>query len=223
MMKAKKEEILKAHTYRRAIKEFEPDQKISDTDFEFILEVGRRSPSSFGWEPWKFVVVQNTELREKLSEPSWGAQKQLASASHFVILLARKGDEMRVGSDYLKYKSQEIDKLPAEIEEMKVGFFKNFMENEFDLTDDRKIFDWACKQVYLPFANMMTAAAQIGIDSCPIEGFDRAKVEEILANEGVVDTERLGVAAMVAFGYRKEDSPFPQSRFPMEEVVEWVK
>ncbi len=222
-MKAKKEEILKAHACRRAIKEFKVDRKISDEDFEFILEVGRRSPSSFGWEPWKFVVVQNTELREKLAEPSWGAQKQLASASHFVLLLARKGDEMRVGSDYLKYKSQEIDKLPAEVEEMKVEFFKGFMEKEFDLTDDRKIFDWACKQVYLPFANMMTAAAQIGIDSCPIEGFDRASVEEILANEGVVDTERLGVAAMLAFGYRKEESPFPQSRFPMEEIVEWVK
>jgi nitroreductase len=218
-----KDEILKAHSFRRAIKEFEVDQKISEADFQFILEVGRRSPSSFGWEPWKFVVVQNKELREKLAEPSWGAQKQLASASHFIILLARKGDEMRAGSDYLKYKSQQIDRLPAEVEEMKVGFFKNFMENEFDLTDERKIFDWACKQVYLPLANMMTAAAQIGIDSCPMEGFSKAKVEEILAAEGVVDTKRLGVAAMVAFGYRKENSPFPQTRFPMEEVVEWVK
>lgn len=222
-MQKRKEEILKAHAYRRAIKVFEEDQKISDEDFEFILEVGRRSPSSFGWEPWKFVVVQNKELRGKLAEPSWGAQKQLASASHFVILLARKGDEMRVGSEYLQYKSQEVDKLPADIEEMKLGFFKNFMENEFDLTDDRKIFDWACKQVYLPFANMMTAAAQIGIDSCPIEGFDRATVESMLSEEGIVDTKRLGVAAMVAFGYKKEDSPFPQSRFPMEEVVEWVR
>ena len=222
-MQKRKEEILKAHGYRRAIKEFEASQKISDEDFEFILEVGRRSPSSFGWEPWKFVVVQNMELREKLMEPSWGAQKQLPTASHFVILLARKGDEMRVGSDYLKYKSQEVDKLPTDVEEMKLKFFKGFMENEFDLTDDRKIFDWACKQVYLPFANMMTAAAQIGIDSCPIEGFDRTKVEEILATEGVVDINKLGVAAMVAFGYKKEDSPFPQSRFPMEEVVEWVK
>ncbi|MDE5421678.1 NAD(P)H-dependent oxidoreductase [Ancylomarina sp. DW003] len=222
-MQNKKEEILKAHAYRRAIKEFEVDQKISEEDFNFILEVGRRSPSSFGWEPWKFIVIQNMELREKLMEPSWGAQKQLPSASHFVILLARKGDEMRVGSDYLSYKSKEVDKLPADIEEMKLGFFKGFMENEFDLTDDRKIFDWACKQVYLPFANMMTAAAQIGIDSCPIEGFDRTKVEEILALESVVDTNKFGVAAMLAFGYKKEDSPFPQSRFPMEEVVEWVK
>jgi nitroreductase len=219
----KKEEILKAHAYRRAIKVFQEDQKIADEDFEFILEVGRRSPSSFGWEPWQFLVVQNKELRTKLAEPAWGAQKQLASASHFMILLARKGDEMRVGSDYLKYKSQEIDQLPAEVEEMKLKFFKGFMENEFDLTDERKIFDWSSKQVYLPLANMMTAAAQIGIDSCPIEGFDRAKVEDILKTDGLIDSSKLGVAVMVAFGYKKEDSPFPQSRFPMEQVVKWVR
>lgn len=219
----KKEEILKAHAFRRAIKEFEPEQKIKDEDFEFILEIGRMSPSSFGWEPWKFLVIQNKDMRQKLSEPSWGAQKQLASASHFVILLARKADDMKPGSDYLSYISKEIDNLPEDIEEMKLGFFKNFQEKEFDLTDDRKLFDWACKQVYIPLANMMTSAAQIGIDSCPIEGFDRSTVEKILADEGIVDTDRLGVAAMAAFGYRKENSPFPQTRQPMEKVVEWIK
>tara|TARA_R110001583_G_scaffold59123_1_gene175983 strand:+ start:6604 stop:7272 length:669 start_codon:yes stop_codon:yes gene_type:complete len=221
-MKAKKEEIIKAHAFRRAIKEFELDQKISEEDFKFILEVGRMSPSSFGWEPWKFVVVQNMELREKLMVPSWGAQKQLPSASHFVILLARKADDMRPGSEYLSYISKEVDGLPADVEEMKLGFFKGFQDNEFDLTDDRKLFDWASKQVYIPFANMMTAAAQIGVDSCPIEGFDKTKVEEILSADGVIDTAHFGVAAMVAFGYRKEDSPFPQTRQPMEAVVEWV-
>ncbi|SDW83124.1 Nitroreductase [Lutibacter oricola] len=221
-MNTRKEEIIKAHAFRRAIKEFEPDQKISEEDFKFILEVGRMSPSSFGWEPWKFVVVQNMELRKKLMEPSWGAQKQLPSASHFVILLARKADDMRPGSDYLSYISKEIDHLPGDVEEMKLKFFSGFQQNEFDLTDDRKLFDWACKQVYLPFANMMTAAAEIGIDSCPIEGFDQQKVEEILANDGIIDSKHLGVAAMIAFGYRKEDSPFPQTRQPMEAVVDWV-
>ena len=221
-MKEKREEILKAHTFRRAIKEFEIDQKISDEDFNFILEIGRMSPSSFGWEPWKFLVVQNMAIREKLMEPSWGAQRQLPSASHFVVLLARKAADMRPGSDYLSYISKEVDHLPEEAEKVKLDFFNKFQQNEFDLTDDRKLFDWAGKQVYIALANMMTAAAEIGIDSCPIEGFDQKKVEEILAEEGLVDTDHLGVAAMVAFGYRKEDSPFPQTRQPIEKVVEWV-
>lgn len=218
-----KEDILKAYNFRRAIKVFDETKKISEEDFNFILETGRLSPSSFGWEPWKFLVVQNPGLREKLMEPSWGAQRQIPGASHFVVLLARKAVDMKSGSDYLKYKSLEIDGLPEDVHNEKEMFFKQFQDNEFDLTDERKIFDWAGKQVYLAFANMMTAAAQIGIDSCPFEGFDKEKVEEILEAEGVLDREHLGVAAMVAFGYRKEDSPFPRMRFPQDKVVEWVK
>jgi nitroreductase len=219
---SKKNEILEAVKYRRAIKVFEKDKIISKEDFDFILEVGRLSPSSFGWEPWQFLVVQNQDIRGKLSEFSWGAEKQLASASHFVVLLARKADDMRPGSEYLSYISKEVDNLPAEIEEMKIGFFKNFQENEFDLTDDRKLFDWASKQVYIPMANMMTAAAQINIDSCPIEGFDRLKAEELLKKEGIVDTDHFGVAAMVAFGYRSENSPYPNTRQTIDKVVKWV-
>lgn len=222
-MNEKKEEILKAHSFRRAIKEFDPEKIISDENFEFILEVGRKSPSSFGWEPWKFLVVQNKDIRGKLKGPSWGAQKQLDSASHFVLLLARKADDMRPNSEYLKYKSFEVDKLPEDVHKMKIDFFSQFQEKEFDLTDDRKLFDWASKQLYIPLANMMTAAAEIGIDSCPIEGFDRLKVEEILKDENIVDTDHFGVVVMAAFGYRKADSPFPQVRQPMDQVVDWIK
>ena len=217
-----KDSILKAYVYRRAIKVFDVERKISDEDFSFILETARQSPSSFGWEPWKFLVVQNRELREKLLEPCWGAKTQLPTSSHFVIMLARQAKEMRPGSDYLTFKSEDVDKLPQDIQDMKLKFYKGFQEKEFDLTDDRKLFDWASKQLYIPLGNMMSSAAQIGIDSCPIEGFDREKVEEVLKNEGVVDTEKFGAVVMVAFGYRKEESPFPRSRHPYENVVQWV-
>jgi nitroreductase len=222
MMEQKKKEILEAFAFRRAIKEFDGGKKVSDEDFAFILETGRLSPSSFGWEPWKFLVVQDMGLRKKLMEPSWGARRQLPSASHFVILLARKAVDLRPGAQYLSCKSSAIDKLPVEMAKEKEAFFGNFQQNEFDLTDDRKLFDWACRQVYLPFANMMTAAAQIGIDSCPIEGFDPKKVEDILGEAGVLDRVHFGVAAMCAFGYRKAESPFPRSRMPLDTVVEWA-
>jgi len=221
-MNDRKNSILEAYAFRRAIKEFDDTKKISAEDFDFILETGRLSPSSFGWEPWKFLVVQNPELREKLSGPSWGAQRQLPSASHFVILLARSGKDMAVGSSYLSYKSLEVDKIPESSAKEKEAFFGNFQMKEFDLTDERKRFDWAARQVYLPFANMMSSAAQIGIDSCPIEGFDKKGVEEILVNEGLLDTEHFGVVAMVAFGYRKTDSPYPRTRQSLDTIVQWV-
>jgi len=222
-MKERKEEILKAYKFRQAIKEFQKDKKISDEDFEFILETGRLSPSSFGWEPWKFLVIQNMELREKLKEFSWGAQRQLPSASHFVIILARKASEMLPKSDYLQYISNEVNKLPEDIVKMKINFFDQFQQNDFDLTDNRKIFDWVCRQTYLPFANMMTAAAQIGIDSCPIEGFNIQKIEEILTKEKLIDNSKFGVSAMLAFGYKKADLDWPKTRRTIDEVVQWVK
>ena len=222
-MKERKEEIIKAYQFREATKEFLEDKKISDEDFEFILETGRLSPSSFGWEPWQFLVVQNMEIREKLREFSWGAQKQLPTASHFVVILGRKAKEMIPGSDYFKYIAKEVNKLPEDITKMREDVFGKFQNEDFDLTDDRKIFDWVGKQTYLPFANMMTAAAQIGVDSCPIEGFDREKIEAILREEGVLDADKFGVTAMVAFGYKKANLDWSKTRRDTSEVVKWVR
>jgi nitroreductase len=219
----KKEEILQAYNFRYATKKFDETRKISDEDFNFILETGRLSPSSFGWEPWKFIVVQNMDMREKLKEFSWGAQDKLQNASHFVLLLARKSG-MKADSDYLKYISRDIQRLPENIVDMKLDFFRNFQQNDFDLTDDRKLFDWSSKQLYIPLGNMMTSAAQIGIDSCPIEGFNRDKVEAMLSSEGKLDLEQFGLTAMVAFGYRAKDTVVhPKTRQPMEAVVEWIR
>jgi nitroreductase len=222
-MEARKEEILNAYKFRQAIKEFRTDKKISDSDFEFILETGRLSPSSFGWEPWQFLVVQNPQVREKLLPFSWGAQKQLPTASHFVIIMARKPSQMVVGSEYFRYLSQDVCNFPAEIEQMRYDIFDKFQKEDFDLTDDRKIFDWTCRQTYLPFANMMTAAAQIGIDSCPIEGFDKEKAEAVLIDEGLLDESQFGISAMVAFGYKKADLDWPKTRRQMDDVVKWAK
>src|SRR3954452_10982441 len=85
-----KEKIMEAFHFRHACKEFDPMHKISEEDFKFILETGRLSPSSFGYEPWKFVVIQNAALREKLKPVSGGATGQLPTASHIVVILARR-------------------------------------------------------------------------------------------------------------------------------------
>ena len=218
-----KKQIIEAMSYREATKVFDADKKISTEDFDFILEVGRLSPSSFGWEPWQFLVVQNEEVRTKLKETSWGAQGSLPTASHFVFFLGRKSEHMVAGSEYLQYISREINKLPAEVEDMKIGAFDAFQKGNFDLVGERKIFDWVGKQCYLAMANMMTAAAQIGIDSCPIEGIDPVAATEILVETGALDTSKYGVVSAVAFGYRKESLPYAKTRRSTDEVVAWVK
>ncbi len=159
-----------------------------------------------------------------MKEVTWGAQGTLPTASHFVVLLSRKANEVKYDSEYLRYMAKDIQKLPEDIQTMKLDFFKNFMENDFEVTDERTAFDWASKQAYMPLANMLTTSATMNIDSCPIEGFNRDKVEALLASEGVIDRKKFGVAVMAAFGYRADNQEiFPKTRREMDEVVKFIK
>ncbi|KKK36730.1 hypothetical protein WQ57_17895 [Mesobacillus campisalis] len=220
---AKKQEILEAFQFRHATKEFDSEKKISDEDFNFILEAARLSPSSVGYEPWKFVVVQNKELREKLREVSWGAQGQLPTASHFVLILARTVKDTKYDSDYVKHQMLNVKQIPEDIFAKMLVRYKEFQENDLNLLEsDRAIFDWACKQTYIALGNMMTAAALIGIDSCPIEGFDFEKVNGLLEEDGLLEDGHLALSVMAAFGYRARE-PRPKTRKPMKDIVQWVE
>ncbi len=217
----KKQEILSAFNFRHATKIFNPTKKISNVDFTFILETGRLSPSSVGYEPWKFLVVQNKEFREKLREVSWGAQGQLQTASHFVVILART--DARYDSEYVQQLQKRVKNMPEDLLETLKPRYKIFQEEDQRLFEsNRALFDWASKQTYIALGNMMTAAAQIGIDSCPIEGFNKDKVNKILESEGLLEDGKLAVSAMVAFGYRAEDPTRPKTRRAMEDVVQWI-
>ena len=115
---------MEAFHFRHACKEFDPMHKISEEDFKFILETGRLSPSSFGYEPWKFIVVQNKELREKLQPYSWGAGGQLATASHFVIVLSRNIKDMHYDAEYIKYMMNDIIGLPEDTQKLDMNSSK---------------------------------------------------------------------------------------------------
>ncbi len=105
-----RKEIIEAFNFRHACKIFDRDKKISDEDFNTILEVARLSPSSFGFEPWRFIVVQDMNLREKLLPVTWGAQNILPTASHYVIILARKKPTLLYNSDYITHMMYDIHK-----------------------------------------------------------------------------------------------------------------
>lgn len=222
-MATSKQDILDAFQFRHACKEFDADRKIPGADFDFILETARLSPSSFGLEPWRFLVVQNPQLRETLREFTWGGQKQLPTASHVVLTLVRKSHFMRYDSAYLQYMMREVQHYPEDIIRLRSGLIEKFQRSDFDLLgSERTLTDWATRQTYLPLANMMTAAALIGIDSCPIEGFERAEVERILGEQAGVDLDQWAAAYMVAFGYRNNPPPRPKTRQSLEQVVEWL-
>lgn len=216
------QDILSAMNFRHATKEFNSDKKITDSDFQFILETGRLSPSSFGFEPWKFVVVQNQEIREKLRPYASGAQKQLATASHFVLILSRLPKDMVADSDYIKNMMENVQELPPEVVLAKGTTYDKFLRTGFRLQENERVmFEWSCRQTYLALGNMMTAAALIGIDSCPMEGFERDNIEKVLIEEGIMDPDHFGISCMVAFGYRQHE-PGKKTRQSADQVIQWV-
>ena len=216
-----KEDIINAFQYRHATKEFDATKTLSEEEMNFILKTANLSPSSFGFEPWHFIVVQNKELRELLKPVAWGAPLKLDTASHFVLGLSMKAPMVKHDADYIMHMMKDVKQLPGDVIEMYSKFYREFQERDFDLDTDKKLFDWSAKQTYIALGNMMTSAALVGIDSCPIEGFHQEKAEALLKEKFGVDTDKYGLSFMVAFGYRKADPEFAKSRRSFEDIVSW--
>ncbi len=222
-MENKNQIVLDTFQFRSACKKYDPSKVVSDEDFATIMEAARLSPSSFGFEPWKFLVLRNAEIKEKLWDLAWGAQNSFRGASHFVILLARKKIDLVYDAQYLDYIMRDVQKMPDDLMAPRKARVESFQRDDFALLeDDRAIFDWACKQTYIALGNMLTVAGFLRVDSCPIEGFHREKAEAVLAEAGVLDREHFGVSVMASFGYRADAPHRPKTRRTAEEVIQWV-
>ena len=199
---------------------YDPARKISAEDFAAILDFGRLSPSSVGSEPWKFLVIQNQELREKIKPVAWGMQSSITEASHLVILLAKK--HARYDTPFF---SELMDRRGFTPEQRAAALerYRSFQTHDIAIADnERALFDWASKQSYIALANMLTGAAMLGIDSCPIEGMNYAAVEHILAQAGLLDPAEYGVSVAATFGYRARDIR-PKPRRDAAETVIWAE
>lgn len=207
-----KNDFTNAMDFRHACKIFDETKKISDEEIHYILEAGRKSPSSFGMEAWKFLVITNEALKAKLRPFCWD-QVQVTSCSHLVVILA--------GIENAKVESGIPKKrfMRREMPQEKLDFYLDIYEKHLEktLSSDENIYAWTSKQSYIALGNMMTAAAFIGIDSCPIEGFEKENVENVLG----LDTAQYQVSVIVPFGYRL-NAQSNQLRLPFDEVVEFI-
>ncbi|MCT7593782.1 NAD(P)H-dependent oxidoreductase [Aliarcobacter butzleri] len=207
--------FMEAMDFRHACKIFDETKKISDEDMRFILEAGRKSPSSFGQEGWKFLVITNEELKAKLRPFCWD-QPQITTCSHLVIILAAiDAVKPESGVPALRFARRE---MPQEKKDFYNKLYKDHLTVTKVLDSDENVYSWTARQTYIAAGNMMTAAAIKGIDSCPIEGFDKAKVEEVLG----LDTKKFQLSMVLPFGYRINPQS-TQMRLPFEEVIEFIK
>lgn len=197
--------------WRYATKKFDATRAISAADWSTLEQALILSPSSYGLQPWKFVVITDPVTKAKLPPISWG-QMQVVEASH-VVVFAIKRD----------LSEADIDQYLARIVEVRGGSvealagFRGMMVGSL-LKSGMNLTHWASLQAYIALGQFMTTAAMLGIDTCPMEGIQPAKYDEVL------DLQRLDYQTVVACvaGYRAADDKYaamPKVRFDAADVV----
>ncbi len=184
--------IIEDLNWRYATKSF-AKKKIPQKDMDELLEALRLAPSSFGLEPWKFIVVDDEKTRGKLREAAWG-QPQVTDASHLVVLCIRKD----IDEKYVKKFIERTAKTRGTSVESLKGYEKMLLDFVNGKTP-AALEEWSRKQVYIALGTLLTAAAQKRIDASPMEGFDSGKFDEILKLNGLAST------VICALGYRGDD------------------
>lgn len=204
--------MLEALQFRYATKVFDPSRKIDPETWSVLKTSLTLTPSSFGLQPWKFIIVESPEIREKLKAASWG-QGQVTDASHLIVFTART-DLSRQDIDSWIARLSEIQGTPLENLSGYAGMISSFSSN---MSASEKQA-WNTRQVYIALGQLMTAAAMTGIDTCPLEGISPGDYDEILG----LKNSGYATAVACAVGYRSDDDKYAmakKARFSEEMLI----
>lgn len=208
------EQLLGALNWRYATKQFDPERKIPDDVWDALEQALVLAPSSFGLQPWRFLVIDDPSLRARLREASWG-QAQLTDAARVVVFAVRDTLTEEDVDRFIR-RAAEVRGVPVEslqqYRDIAAGFVKAKDEAGGSL-------EWNARQAYIALGQFMTSAALMGVDTCPLEGIDPKKYDEIL---GLAGSGYRTVCACAA-GYRSQEDKYattPKVRYPRQEVVQ---
>jgi nitroreductase len=209
------QEILEKLQWRYAVKKFDPSKKISEADWFVLEESLRLAPSSYGLQPWKFIVVQDPKIRAALTPVSWN-QTQVEDCSHYVVLATLTKIEVA-------YVEKFVAKI-AQVRELDVASlenYKNLMVSDLVNGPRSAIVQWwSQRQSYIAMGMLMETAALLDIDACPLEGIEPAAYDRILQLEG----SGYAAVAAVALGYRSLEDKYQllkKVRFDCDDVIVW--
>ncbi|RYZ76353.1 MAG: NAD(P)H-dependent oxidoreductase [Proteobacteria bacterium] len=213
MTSEKNDELIKALLWRYATNKFDPVRKIDDHTWSTLEQALLLSPSSYGLQPWKFIIVKNPELRTALKAASWN-QAQITDASHLVVFAAKEHmDEL--------YIRRYIEKM-AVIRSTTVESFAKYeavILRDFKSRSPENVKSWAARQCYIALGQVLTAAAMLGVDACPIEGIVATQYDDLLGLTGT----GYYTCFVAAFGFRDAEDTFAKVakvRFGAGDVVE---
>jgi len=207
------EGLLQALHWRYATKLFDPSRRIPEGEWEVLEHSLRLTPSSFGLQPYRFMVVRDPALREQLKPESWG-QSQITDASHLVVFLARQ----EMTEAYVDAFLAEVARTRGVTLDSLSGYRNRMISHLMANAKGLDIPEWSARQAYIALGQLMTSAAFLGVDACPIEGLDPQAYDRILGLEG---GEYRTVAAC-AVGYRSSEDKYAalaKVRLPLEHLV----
>jgi nitroreductase len=208
--------ILEQLRWRYAVKAFDPSRKIPSEHWDTLKECLRLSPSSYGLQPWKFLIIENPEIRKKLRVVSWD-QSAVEEASHFIVFTSRR----LIDDPYVdKYIARIASERGLQVEQL-AGYRQMIQTKVMKLGAD-EVLSWTRRQTYIALGFLLESAALLGIDTVPLEGLEAEKYDEIL---GLEKTDYATVCA-VALGYRSSTDKYQhlkKTRFAPEDVFETIK
>jgi nitroreductase len=207
------ETLLTQLAWRYATKTFDPARKISAANWNALEEALILSPSSYGMQPYKFLVITDPATKKKLVPASWN-QRQPADSSHFVVFAVRTAN---TEADVDEYMARTAEVRGGAVDAL-AGFKKLLLADVVHGERGKIVTEWATRQAYIALGNFMTAAALVGIDTCPMEGFVPAHYDEILG----LREKGLTAAVACAAGYRATSDKYaslPKVRFPASKLI----
>jgi nitroreductase len=206
------QDIVAALQWRYATKKFDPSRKINAATWSKIEESMILSASSFGLQPWKFVVITDQSIKDQLPAISWN-QKQPADCSHLVVLSRLTALTPEYIEKYVAYNAQ-VKNVPPDSLKMHKDMMLNFANSQ----SKEHLESWMERQVYIALGTLLTTAALLDVDACPMEGLDRAAYDRLLG----LPEKGCTAVVMCALGYRAADDKYaalPKVRFPQSELI----
>ena len=187
-------DIVDYYNWRYATKKFNSKKKVAPSDLELIKEAVRLAPSSYGLQLFKVIIIENQELKNKLTDSSYN-QNQIIDCSHlFVFCNYTKVLEKDIDL-FISTKSK-VNKHPIN----ELQGYGSFLKNNLLKKEPKETSIWTTNQVYIALAHLMTACATLQIDSCPIEGFKADDYNSILD----LNNRHMNAAVVAAVGYRSD-------------------
>lgn len=188
-------DILSTRHWRYATKKFDNSKAVSDEELELLLEAIRLSASSYGLQPYQVLSIKDPAVREELRPHSWN-QPQITEASHILVFASRTDFDEQMIDEYL----EEISRI-RKIEKDSIEGYGDFMKKTLTPWTKERKAEWSARQAYLALGNALQAAAELGIDSCPIEGFVPEEYNRILQ----LTDQQLSACVVLAVGFRSEE------------------